>query len=194
MAPTPYTAGYQLDIVYTVQGFTHRVQLPCGATNIGGSYNLLRLSMSDYPVASAVADFTNLAKPWFAADVTFTQWILQQHDGGVFIPVAQSGIAVVGTNAGTTKLATQATVVFRDLSYLFYRLVLMEVAFPAPAKDTIPSGTPAVDDLIIDMLPSATSANPIWQWVRSRGNHSLNSALGYTNTFNRRFRRKRGLG
>jgi len=118
MAPTPSSTSHQHDMIYTCSGFTHRIQLPCNAVNVSGTYYLKRSSpFLDRLASDCADDFAALWAPWYANTATMTQYVLQEYNAGSFLPVEQAGMSVAGTDGGTNRPAGQVTVTFRDTEF-----------------------------------------------------------------------------
>jgi len=194
MAPTPYSTTHQIDIVYSFSGFTHRYQIPVNAELVGTVYNLHRETMSDYLWTDAVDDFVALFKALFASTANIGFAVLQEYVAGSFVPVESYTVGVNGTHAGSNTVASQVTTVFRDTAFKFARSIALESVYVPPLKVAYPSTDASLDAFIGDLLPSASSANPLWEWVRSRGDRPYSTATFITLTFNRRLRRARGVG
>jgi len=192
MAPTPYAAGWQLDIHYTVSGLSHVIQLPCFSPSAATPYSLA-LSIGGSRLASlCAADFVALLKPNYHSSVVFTGYSLQEVVDGIFIPRESASMSVAGTGATASVLASQIICTFRDLPYKVYRLYLAETIYQAPGRVDYPTGEASFDNFIESLLPGSVATNPPGLWLRSRGGNQIVTFTGGANGFNKTYRRARG--
>lgn len=192
MAPTPYNAGWQLDLHYDTGTFTHVLQMPVLAHLVTGTYFLVRQTTTDIGLSTAATAAADILKPMFANTCTFTGWTLQEYDSGIFIPRASGSLAIAGTGAGALVPGSQITVTFRDINYLFYRLVLLDTAHVPPNKYSYPTGNTAIDNAVSSWY-TIDATTDVGQWIRSRNGGTLANPLKVTLAYNKRLVRKYGL-
>lgn len=194
MAPVPYTAGFRLDVYYTVAGVEHVVQLPCDSPSGSSPYSLSLIGGGTRLASDCYADFGSLLAAALHTTGAVTRYTLFQNVAGIFQPVESAALTIAGGSAAAQWLAGQVTMTFRDLPYHIYRFMIYETIIQPPGKVNYPSGVTSLDALIASMLPGSTATHPIHEWLRSRGDNAILTTTGGTATFNRRLRRKRGLG
>lgn len=195
MAPTPYSAPHQLDIHYTVDGLPHVVQIPCSAAAAGGVFVANLWSGGVRFISSCADDYAQLVKIFFKPADSFTQYVLQRYDSGIFIPVESASMAVVGTDGSNPdKFGFEDTLTFRDSDYKFVRHVIQESTLPGPQKYGYPvGGLTGYNALIESMLPASAATHPLNEWFRSRGNRQIFSHTKTSVNTNKKLLRARGL-
>jgi len=195
MAPTPYDAPHQLDIHYTVGGLPHVTQIPCSAVLVGSFYNLDLWSGGTRLASDCANDYAQLLKIFFNASDSYVQYVVQQYSSGIFIPLEVGSMSVVGTDGSNThKLGFEDTLTFRDTRYLFVRHVVQESTLVGPQKYGYPvSGLTGYNAFVESVLPGSAAANPIGEWMRSRGNFRIKSHVKTSVNTNKKLLRNRGL-
>lgn len=195
MAPTPYSAGYQLDLHLAVGSVNHIIQLPCDATIASGVYQLTLWDGGSRLASAAADDFAQLLKIFYNSTSSFVQYVLQQFDSGIFIPRESAAMAVVGTDgANAEQHGFATTLTFRDLTYKVQRIIVPESTLPGPQKRGYPvTGLTGYNAFIESILPGSTATNPIGQWIRSRGDSRTNTFVKASTMTNKSIVRRRGL-
>jgi len=194
MAPTNYACTHQLAIYTTIDGFTHVYQIACNVDLSASPLMMNRFSMPDRLVSDCVDDFVLLYKALHPAATTITKYVVSEYNVGSFLPIFEDAIGVAGTHAGTYVKAAEVTLTFRDTDFKFYKPRILESSYNAGIlKVAYPTTDAAIDPFILSHLPASAAADPLGQWVRSRGNRKIASVTFFTASFNKRLRRKRGI-
>lgn len=195
MAPTPYSAGYQLDIHVNVAGLPHVIQLPCDATVASGIYSLVLIGGGGRLASDCANDFAALLKVFYRSGTIINQYVLQRFDSGIFIPVESAAMSVAGTDGANPELYGFATTLtYRDLPYKFMRIVIPESTLTGPVKRGYPvSGLTGYNALIESTLPGSVAAHPLHEWLRSRGDNGIATFVKASTMTNKKIVRARGL-
>lgn len=195
MAPTPWTPTHRLDIEYAVSLESHVAQLGCYAVlGGGGSYDLIRHTISNRAAADCAADFTLVFKALLATSSNITGYTLYEHLGAnIFAPVEQNSIGVAGTRALPPQPAWQITNTYRDIDHKIAKQVELETVYGGLLHLAYPTGDAQLDAFIASTLPASAGTNSIWEFWNSRGGVRIKNVRFVTVAPNKRIRRKRNL-
>jgi hypothetical protein len=192
VGPTPISAGFQIDISYTVSTLTHVMQLRCDASDSTGSWLLTQGAQPDIDPADAVAAFVTLVKATYHTGVSFVDWVLQRYSSGAYIPVAGGSLGIAGTSSTVPSQCYQSTFVFRDAAYNLVKWVALEQSVGNNlAHGGYGDMGPAFQAITNDLID--TTDGHAGAWVRGRAGLTLSAFRTFTISPNRRLRRKRGL-
>lgn len=194
MAPTPYTPSGQLDIILTVSGLTHRVQLPVDVAEAGGTWYVVNHQPGGSNVTGDVIGqmWWDFVKAVYYTAVTAPAWELQERDENVFITRAGGTLTGSGTNASVPALGYAWTITGKDATQHLARLQLPETSQGVFAHGTYASLPTELQDLI-DSYTIPTISGELHDFVMTRNDEPWERMLFHTNTGNRIIRRARGL-
>lgn len=172
---------------------THKCNLDVTINNPGGPSPLLLTTASagsvDWRVATAAA--LPLIQDLFGTDAGGFAWTLFHFTGGTLIPIDSYAPGGLGTS-GLTQAAEESTFFFYDTFRRADKIVFLETRFPGPNRSLLAGLAPAESAFVTDVLDQ-TSPH-IGSWYQSKSGAQTPTFLARTRSYNRRLRRKLGLG
>jgi len=194
----PLIATWRMHIIYQVLGLVHELNMYCDADLVSGSYVINLLAGGTCTVQQAADGFGAGFVPMYRdTDITSCVALLQQKSG--FNWLTRDTKTVNGTPAttGTTVLASQNTLVLRDLPGNVAKIIALETTVPLPFHITSPGSIPArlIDFYNVYSKDSGSGTYRPALWMVSRGDNALQDEplIGATGDFNDKVRRARGL-
>jgi len=191
---TPITATDQLDLIYTVSGVEHRLQMRCNVSGLSGGFYTLSQFSGSAILASDAADmmFTLMAPLYNSTDATFDGYELQKYDAGRYLPLEAQFAVTSPTGTAASGLAQQNTYTFRNADFQLIRLIMFDAAAGAVSKKSyLELGAPS--KALVDSVILRTDTK-VGSWYRGR-NGAL-TPIQFTfgvNSYNRKQRRIRGM-
>lgn len=194
----PVTGIGRITIPYTVTALTHECRMYVWNPTLAGS----QWNIDIRPDVGGVADWTLAAQGLadaisflLATGVTAGTASLEELSGTGWLPRDTTTVTLTNL-AGSSSLATQATLTLRDENFTRPKIVVMEINQAGPFKLTSPAAGGANFDGFIDaFLGTSSVAQRPWFFMVNQHGHFLldNSFVSTTVTYNRKLRRARGL-
>lgn len=195
----PFTATYRMVMNYHVTGVPHKTRFYVisdgsssgGVPNItkrDGTFATWRAVLDEYVLGSLNYIFDD-------TQVTFGNSVFEHLVGGLWLPVDTSPVTGFTNAIGAPVLASQQTLVLRDMTFDFIKVVLLETSAPAPYHSSSPPSSGIAQSLSAVFL-SSYAALAMYNFVVSRSNDYIKTVgafVGQTGTFNRKLRRRRGF-
>lgn len=194
----PLLVTWRMKFSYIVRSLTHVMNIYCDAAAVGSVYVINAnaggvLDLQD--CADAVG--SKMAPCFLDADLTSINYQLQEKVGFAWITRASGTVSGTPATTGTTQPASQCTLVLRDISSHFAKIILLETKIPAPYHiiSRLDLDQPLKDFYDLFSADSGTVANRPSLWMLSRGGNALMSQplVGATGDLNDKVRRARGL-
>jgi hypothetical protein len=138
----------------------------------------------------AVDEFVAEMKKFYAATTTIDTAILGYFVSGAYQALESYAPGVAGTLVGSNVPALQQTLTLRDSHYHLDKIVFMECGGVLPLHAT-PTALGAPYSTLAASVTDLT-AGKIGRWYLSKSRWPMQNALFFTDTFNKRLRRKRG--
>lgn len=193
MAPVPYSANARLTLTYQVLGLVHRKDYPVDFAMVGGVPKLHSRILGTYSVApSAMAgQVWGFAKAFYDVAVPAPTWTLFERVGTTFIPVASGPTAGGPGTGGTTVLASQLSITFKDSSNQRYNDYWGDTSWTTPSKAKVAGINATIDGYVDDVLLQVGGS--IGDSLVSRGDLQVTRWIAWTLDSNRRVRRARHI-
>lgn len=193
MAPTPNLNTHLLQMRYTIQGMTHKLQFHCSAAESGGEFFLLDPLLGPSRGWDLwINDVAAILQGTLPTGSTAAGATLYERVEGMLVPVA-TGTFSITPAGGTAILANGMVATWRDSQNKLLRLTLLETGFGGPVKYTTIGDIPAggMHDFIEGM--SDISAEQIGRYWRSLSSNMQQTFISCISDTNEKLRRLRGL-
>lgn len=197
---TPLSATGRISIPYTVAGKLHYQRVFVrGITPVGATYNInsRTLDANDIDWQDAAEALVTAAATYLGGtSVIMGEAILEQFSDPVWEPLQYHDVSGISLHAGTYEPAHQVTLVLRDKAFKKVKVVLAEDLVTQLFHFTSEG---AAQNLVPDWVKEFTQNNTLttapYIWMVGRSDQYLadNPLVGCTGTYNRKFRRARGL-
>jgi hypothetical protein len=185
----------RLDLLITVGGLTHRVQMPCGIVLSAGDWKVIHQFDSGILIdpTDAAQSMWDVLKKFYHSSVTAPGWELQEHDVNIFVVRAAGSVTGAGTNGSAYAPGMVYTMTFKDADQHLARLQFAEISDPTQAHAQY-GGLNSDQKAIVDTcLAHSSSTNEVGNWLVTRATSPYSRFLSLTGTSNRKIRRARGL-
>lgn len=197
---TDLSAVGRIVIPYTVSGLTHTLHAYVRNPQLVGGNWLINSRATD----ANDTDWTDAAEALeycisYVMDdaAVFGTQVLETLEDNAWIPRA-SNTYPNANGSGTAIEGSQATFVFRDVTFRKVKIVVMEgiTSIPAHATTINTAYTNPWDLMLREFTPAHTISTSPYTWLVGRANQYLNAGspfVSWTTTYNRKVRRARGL-
>lgn len=193
--PKPKLNNGRIAIQYvTGSNLVHHCNLDVDIIDPTGSppYSIRALDTTPVLWSVAAVEFVTLAKALYGSDSSFQTATLYDYSAGIYNPIDFDTLGVLGTATGATTLAQETTFVYRDANRNLDKIVFLETVAVGVDRNAIAGLTGAELAFVNDTL-TFTSGH-IGYWYQSKDAVFLLRFLARTKSYNRRLRRKLGLG
>lgn len=188
----------RITIPYTANGLNHVARMyVANPTLTGAVYNIdQRPSIGGAVLWSTAAQhFAETLSNILATGVTPGTALLEEYFATGWLPLSTAAVTFPNL-AGNTTIASQQIMTLRSSDFTRPKMVVMEPNQLAPTKFNSPTGGAGGQDAYVAQFLSTGTlgARP---WVVMTNMHGVHLAvspfISFTNTFNRKLRRARGL-
>jgi len=196
--PVPLIATWRMHIEYQVLSLTHTLNMYCSADLVSGDY-VINLNAGGTCTVQQAADGFGAGFVPMYRDTDLISCVAQLQEKSGFSWLTRDVKTVNGTPAttGATVLASQNTLVLRDISSHIGKIIALETTVGLPFHVTSPGSIPArligfYNEFSED---SGSGTYRPAKWVVTRGDNALQDEplIGATGDFNDKVRRARGL-
>lgn len=194
----PVLATHRMHFSYIVAGLTHTLNLFCSASGTGTAALLNYLAGGTLtPQEGSDATAAGVAPFFASADFGGWAWALQKYVSGTWVTENSGSSSLTGTAAVVTVKASQMTIVLRDISNHFAKVVLLEGYFTPSYHFVSASALSGDIETVYNTFSKTSGSDPDRPalWMVSRGDNKLmdEPLVGLTGDLNDRVRRSRGL-
>lgn len=200
MPPTPLTADYRLQLLYTVNGLQHKQQNYCDvvASADPSGWDLIQsFGGANIGLQTGVdLFFTKIAPFYKTVETTFDGWLLLGRTGTQFFFVDSGVTSVVPTGAQSFENANGLCLSGKSYDQENFPFYIYEGAFGTAVKLTAPGslGTPAraLMNYVFNADGTAAAASAYF-WRLSRGKFPTRRWIAWITDTNEKLRRVRRI-
>ena len=190
--PRPILTNGKVKIGMSSPAFgSHVSQFDCNVDDFTlATPNFICMTGGNQPWTTCITAFATLLAALYDGTGQIDTATLEEYVGGSYIPRRTLSLGVAGTSVTGNVAASQATVTFRDFAYIPDRMVFLEGAFGIPYHQGYVGLATQFKNLVDDVLNH--SGTHVGNWYKSKSNNYIQGFQFWTDTHNKRLRRKRG--
>lgn len=196
MAPTPYKEGLgRYSLHYITAGVPHTWNFPVAVAESGGDwYCQRRDGVGGKSPADLFADcIEDTISPLFDVLDDFVGWTLSRFSSGVFVPLSTGVLTSPGTSPSARVACSGMTATFRDATYKFTKVLLLEVAGAVPASSKHGETWSGLSSFLATIFDQPDDGANLGSFMVSRAGDSIDALVGWALTLNDSVLRQRNF-